>query len=271
MRAFSCKDTNMAMTIPQIKELLDKADEVELQSLERALAADTRKGVVHALKAARKRLEAQRAESERLKGLYEFEESLLGDRAGLIVGLDEVGRGSVAGPLAVGAVVLERDSVIEGLNDSKKISPEHRTEIAARIKACCRAWTVVYIEPAEIDRDGMTLSLKRAFTQALKAIDDKVDGVELVLVDGNPLHIDSREINVIKGDGRCATIAAASIVAKTERDALMVDQASEYPQYGLDVNKGYASPQHIEAIREYGISDIHRASFCRSFMQETLF
>ena len=261
----------MPMTVPQIKALLDKADYQEFKSLERALSADPRKGVASALKSASKRLEAQRAEHERLQSLYAFERQFVDRADGLLVGLDEVGRGSVAGPLAVGAVVLPTDTLIEGLDDSKKIKPERRTEIAKSIKGIAIAWTVVYIEPNEIDRDGMTISLRRAFEMAVGRIDEAVDGISVVLIDGNPLHIDERERNVVKGDAKCASIAAASIIAKTERDRLMTERSSLYPSYQFDVNKGYASPQHIEAIRQHGLSPQHRASFCRSFLQETLF
>lgn len=251
--------------------MLDKADEQEYQALERALTADTRKGVKSALAKARKRLDGERKERERLESLYTYERSFAQGPDDLIVGLDEVGRGSVAGPLAVGAVVLPRFELIEGLNDSKQINPERRLEIARTVKERALVWTVAYISPNDIDKDGMTMSLRRAFSQALKDIDSMLPNVAVVLVDGNPIHIDSREINVVKGDARCASIAAASIVAKTERDQLMVELSGQYPEYELEVNKGYASPQHIEAIRTYGLSPIHRSSFCRSFMQETLF
>lgn len=260
----------MPMTVEQIRDLLDDADESEFKALERALQADTRKGVISHLKKTRKRLDAQRKERERIEALYDFEHSFL-DGDGLIVGLDEVGRGSVAGPLAVGAVVLGNESRIMGLNDSKKLSPAQRSAIAQTIKAEAIAWSVFYVQPHEIDRDGMSASLRKAFSGALKDVEDAVDDIRVVLIDGNPLGIDARERNVIKGDSKCASIAAASIVAKAERDALMVSIAEQYPTYQFDVNKGYASPQHIDAIRSEGLSDMHRASFCRSFMQETLF
>ena len=261
----------MNMTIPQIKTMLDKADEQEYKALERALSADTRKGVKSALAKAKKRLDGERKERERLESLYAFEQSFADGPDDLIVGLDEVGRGSVAGPLAVGAVVLPRLDHIEGLNDSKQINPDRRIEIAQAVKQRALAWTVAYISPNDIDRDGMTMSLRRAFSQALADIDSALPNVSVVLIDGNPIHIDPREKNVVKGDARCASIAAASIVAKTERDLLMIELSERYPAYELDVNKGYASPQHIEAIRSHGLSPIHRSSFCRSFMQETLF
>ena len=161
----------MNMTIPQIKAMLDKADEQEYQALERALSADTRKGVKSALAKARKRLDGERKERERLESLYVFEESFAEESEDLIVGLDEVGRGSVAGPLAVGAVVLSHSEHIRGLNDSKQINPEKRLEIAQVVKEQALAWTVAYISPNDIDRDGMTMSLRRAFTLALADID----------------------------------------------------------------------------------------------------
>ncbi len=264
------------MTVEEIRELLRKADEREFTALERSLAADTRKGVRSAVDVARRRIEAERAECERLASLYSYERSLApaaeqGAADALIVGLDEVGRGAVAGPLAVGAVVLPPQPLIEGLNDSKQLTPEQREAIAANVKEAALAWTVAYVEPADIDRDGMTVSLRRAFSMALAQIEESGICPGVVLVDGNPLHIDPREVNVVKGDAKCASIAAASIVAKVERDSLMCDLAQSYPPYGFEQNKGYGSSHHAEMIRAYGTSPVHRKSFCRSFMQETLF
>ena len=156
-------------------------------------------------------------------------------------------------------------------HSARQIKPEIRSRIAAEIERRAVAWAVEYVEPSFIDEHGMSESLRRAFSGALRQIERTGLEFSAVLVDGNPLHIHEREINVVKGDAHCASIAAASIVAKTRRDALMAELALDYPQYGFEVNKGYASPQHIEAIRAYGLSAMHRATFCRSFMQETLF
>ena len=261
----------MSMTVAEIRLLLQAADEREFAALERSLAADERKGVRQAVEVARRRIESEFAERARLESLYSFERSLLPEGGRIIVGLDEVGRGAVAGPLAVGAVVLPDESLIGGLNDSKQIKPEARVDIAAEIEKTALVWTVYYVPPADIDRDGMSRSLRRAFAGALAAIEGMGVVPDVVLVDGNPLNLDEREVNVVKGDAKCASIAAASIVAKVHRDALMTDMADDYPAYGFDENKGYASPQHIDAIKAVGISDVHRASFCKSFMQETLF
>lgn len=262
----------MGTTVAEIKRRLQEADEKEFEVLERSLVADTRKGVRSAVEVARRRLAAQRAEAERLEGLYRFEEELMEQRgASLCVGLDEVGRGPVAGPLAVGAVVLPREPRIKGLNDSKQIAPDARERIAARIKEVALAWTVEYASSEDIDTHGMSACLRGAFSRAVRRIGEQGVEVELILLDGNPLHLDEREVSLVKGDARCASISAASIVAKVERDELMRQMAERYPGYGFEANKGYASAEHIEAIKTLGLCPIHRASFCTSFTQQSLF
>ncbi len=248
---------------------LRAADAEELAVLERTLAADTRKTVQKALASARKRNAAEQAEAERLAGMYAFQEHLAQGR--LLVGLDEVGRGPLAGPLTVAGVVLPANPRIAGLDDSKKLSPAARESIAEQVKQVAIAWSIQHIEPAEIDEKGMSCCLRAAFTRAVRAIEDAGIEPEVVLLDGNPLGIDSREVNVVKGDGKCASIAAASIIAKVERDALMVKYAEQYPGYGFESNKGYGAAEHIWAIRTLGLTPIHRAAFCTAFTQQTLF
>lgn len=262
----------MATTVAEICEMLERASFEEFEAIERSLAADTRKGVRKALAAKRKHIDVQNAERKRLESLAKFDRECLGNEvAGCVVGLDEVGRGAVAGPLAVGAVVLPDDCLIENLNDSKQLSPEQRETVALHIKETARAWAVAFVEPEDIDRNGMSESLRTAFGKALAMVEEKGERVAVVLVDGNPLGIDEREMNVVKGDSKSASIAAASVVAKVERDHLMCELSSTYPHYGFSSNKGYASEEHIQAIREFGLSPVHRRSFCKSFMQETLF
>lgn len=262
----------MLTTVAEIRALLKEADESELAALERSLAADTRKGVREALNAARKRIDAVKQEQARVAALYEFERSLADSKdEPVIVGLDEVGRGSLAGPLAVGAVVLPATPHIDGLNDSKQVKPENRAHIADEIQSRALACAVQYVAPADIDRFGMSASLRQAFAGALSQIEAQGVIPDVVLVDGNPLHLDEREISVVKGDAKCASIAAASILAKASRDALMCELASQYPLYEFEENKGYSSPHHIKAIKSYGLSDVHRRSFCTSFLQESLF
>lgn len=260
------------MRVEDIARLAQAADEEGLAELERRFADDGRKGVAAALSRARSRLDAKAVEEARLESLYAFERDVaLSRRARCVVGVDEVGRGPLAGPLAAGAVVLDPDERISGLNDSKRLSAARREELAAEIKRRARAWAVSYVEPSYIDAHGMTASLRRAFAQAVSQIEDAGLEVDLVLLDGNPLHFDAREANVVKGDAKCASIAAASIVAKVDRDALMREYAARYPAYHFEKCKGYASPEHIRAIREHGLCPLHRASFCSAFVQDTLF
>ena len=168
-------------------------------------------------------------------------------------------------------MVLPDQPRIPGLNDSKQVKPESREVIAVRIKEIALAWTVQYVSPEDIDANGMTASLLHAFRAALAEVESAGVKPDTVLLDGNPLHMDPREVNVVKGDGKCASIAAASIVAKVERDALMCEYARQYPEYDFSSNKGYASAAHIQAIKDHGLCPIHRASFCHAFMQESLF
>lgn len=262
----------MGTTVAEIKQRLREADEQEFAVLERSLVADTRKGVRSAVEVARRRLESERIERERLEGLYALDESIMGGRGvDCCVGLDEVGRGPVAGPLAVGAVVLPRAPRIAGLNDSKQVAPADRERIAAEVKQIALAWVVEYASPEDIDALGMSACLKRTFLRAVERIEAAGVHPGVILLDGNPLHLDERECNLIKGDARSASIAAASIIAKVERDALMVDLSERYPEYDLASNKGYASAEHIDAIKRFGLTPIHRKSFCTSFAQQSLF
>jgi ribonuclease HII len=182
--------------------------------------------------------------------------------------VDEVGRGSVAGPLTIAAVVLPFEPVILGLNDSKKLSPARREELAQQIHELATAVGISHIEPNVIDRDGMAASLRTAMAQAIEACQLEPD---LVLIDGRPMRIHPRERCIVKGDSTVACIAAASIVAKVCRDALMVAADEAFPGYGFASNKGYASEEHIQAIREKGLTPFHRATFCRGFFQQQLF
>ena len=266
------------LTVADIVAKLRAADADEFAVLKRSLVADTRKGVRNAVAAAEKRLAAEAEEAARLEGLYALEREVAEGKCGrpgetlIILGLDEVGRGPLAGPLAVGGVVFAADATrLEGLNDSKQVKPERREELAEAIKREALAWDIEYIQPEDIDAHGMTASLKTAFGRVIHAVESVSIMPDVILLDGNPLHMDAREVNLIKGDSQCASIAAASIIAKTARDALMVGYHDEYPVYDFASNKGYASPQHIAAIKEHGLSPIHRRSFCMGFTQETLF
>lgn len=186
---------------------------------------------------------------------------------GVVVGLDEVGRGALAGPLTVACVALPDDPQIIGIDDSKKLSPKRRELLAVQIEQVALGIGICHIEPEQIDAAGMAASLRVAMGRALKACKDDlakrsgIDAVDAVLIDGNPIHIHENEKCVVKGDGKIACIAAASIVAKVTRDALMCTYDGEYEAYKFASNKGYGSQAHIDALRTVGPCKIHRRSF----------
>lgn len=193
---------------------------------------------------------------------------------GIVVGIDEVGRGALAGPLVVACVALPDEPQIVGLDDSKKLSPKRREELAAQIDELALGVGIARVEPEEIDACGMTASLRVAMVRALAACKGDLaargndDDIATVLIDGNPVHIHEGELCVVKGDGKIACIAAASIAAKVARDKLMCAYAQDYPAYGFESNKGYGSAAHIAALKEHKASDIHRRSFLGNILAE---
>lgn len=222
---------------------------------------DERKSVQAIVAQAQRKLDAHVAECTRVQELYDFEREIAKNQ--LAVGVDEVGRGCIAGPLTVCALTLPAEPVVLGLNDSKQIPSLKRVEIAENIKASGAQFQIVHIQPEDIDEQSMSWALKTAFAQAVQAMEYKP---QAILIDGNPLRIDDREISIVKGDTKVASIAGASILAKVERDRIMSEYDELYPQYDFKNNKGYASQRHIEAIKKHGLSPIHRKSFCKNFV-----
>lgn len=247
----------------EIAALIHSAPFDEVEQLLERYADDPRKQVHTAVEQARRRHEAERTERERVLAMYELERELSG--GGLVLGVDEVGRGAVAGPLTVCAVALPTTPVIWGLNDSKQLTPKRREQLAAQIAECALAIGIAHIEPASIDAVGMAVAIRMGMAQA---IDNAGIEADAVLIDGNPVHVHPREITLVKGDAKVASIAAASIVAKVTRDAMMVAYAKDYPAYHWDKCKGYGSAEHREAIRLHGLTPLHRASFCGNFTDD---
>ena len=251
----------------QVAAELGSAPFEEIEGLLERFADDPRQQVRKACDRARRRLDRERAERERVDAMYRAMAELGG--SGVVVGVDEVGRGAVAGPLTVCAVCLPPEPRLWGINDSKKLSPARREVLAARIVDTARAVGTAHVPAPDIDRMGMAAALRRAVAEAVADTGLEPD---CVLMDGNPLHAHPRERNVVHGDAQVACIAAASIVAKVTRDELMRSYAEEYPAYPFAECKGYASPEHIAAIQEHGLSPLHRVSFCGNFLKtDTLF
>ena len=254
--------TQAPCTARDIVALLSDASSEEARDLIERYSEDPRKQVRHAVEVAGRRIAREQAERDRVLGMYALMRELGGE--GVIVGVDEVGRGAVAGPLTVGAVVLPDDPVVWGINDSKQLTPAERETLAARIADVAIAIGIAHVEAESIDAVGMSCALRMAMAGA---IEDTGVEPDCVLIDGNPVHVHPKEKTLVKGDARVACIAAASIVAKVTRDALMVSYEDEYPGYHLAESKGYGSPEHIAAIKEKGLTKIHRASFCGNFLE----
>lgn len=203
--------------------------------------------------------------------LYGFLEDINDGKNLTIIGIDEVGRGALSGPLTVAAVALPLAPRVSGLNDSKKLSAARREALSLQIHEVAHLCCIVDLEAQEIDLLGIGEAVKQGMRQAIAEVVAQMGEPDVVLIDGNPLQIHPREHCIVKGDGKVAAIAAASIVAKVHRDALMVGFAQDYPEYGWGSNKGYGSAAHMSALREHGLSPLHRKSFCRGIMQESLF
>lgn len=243
-----------------IRSALSSADTSALPGLIRRHKDDERKGVADAVEVARRRLKRARAEDRRLLGLNEMQAALHEQGFVVVAGVDEVGRGSLAGPLTAGAVILSVDAVIPGLNDSKLLTPERREDVAAAIREAAEAWAVAHVEAAEIDHFGMTQANRLAMRRALEALARALDHVLVDGIDGR-LGMSCPCTTVIDGDAKVACIAAASVVAKVTRDALMVELETLHPGYGFAQNKGYSTAEHLLALRTIGPSDVHRRSF----------
>ena len=191
--------------------------------------------------------------------LWEMERELHAEGIGLICGVDEAGRGPLAGPVCAGAVILPPETELPGLNDSKKLSEKKREQLFPEIQRLALAWSVAFASVEEIEERNILGATMLAMNRAIAGLSLKP---ELALIDGNrnqEIQVPSR--CVVHGDARCASIAAASILAKVSRDRLMVELAREYPQYGFDRHKGYGTKAHYAALREYGPCPAHRPSF----------
>ncbi len=182
------------------------------------------------------------------------------ERGQFVAGVDEVGRGPLAGPVVAAAVILDPDKPIEGLVDSKKISEIRREVLAKEIKEKAIAWAISRVDVEEIDRINILQASLRAMTIAVSELKQQPD---FVMIDGNRIPSDLR-INaeaIIKGDDRVECISAASIIAKVTRDKEMVEMDNIYPGYGLAKHKGYPTKVHIEALEKLGVTEIHRRTF----------
>jgi ribonuclease HII len=244
--------------IGAVRDALRAASIEALPELIAAHEADPRAGVRDAIGVARRRIAAHEAEIARLDALRSREDALRASGCVVVAGIDEVGRGSLAGPLTVAAVVLPAGARVIGLDDSKAIPHHRRRSVAEGVHAVAVAVSIVHLEPGELDGLGMTAALHTAMCRALAGLPTPADHA---LVDGNQAALPVPHTAVVKGDASVACIAAASCVAKVARDDLMVAYDVEHPGYGFAINKGYGTAEHMAALEALGPCAIHRRSF----------
>ena len=184
----------------------------------------------------------------------------------IICGVDEAGRGPLAGPVYAAAVILPSDCVIEGLNDSKKLTEKKREALFDEIKEKALAYGIASADEKEIDEINILNATFIAMKRAIASLSVRPD---LALIDGNQKpHTDIEEVTVIKGDAKSMSIAAASVLAKVSRDRFMLEMAEKYPQYEFARHKGYGTKLHYEKIAQYGVCDIHRRTFLKKILGE---
>lgn len=193
------------------------------------------------------------------KKMLEFENSVYETGKSLIAGIDEAGRGPLAGPVCAAAVILPKGLVIEEINDSKKLTEKKREKLFDVIIEKAIAYSIQFCDPDVIDEINIRQATHKAMENAVKNLSVEP---EYIFIDGNDnIPFDYPYTYIVKGDAKSQTIAAASILAKVSRDRLMVELDAKYPQYGFAKHKGYGTKAHMEAIQKYGVSEVHRKSF----------
>jgi len=195
----------------------------------------------------------------------EYERKWQKSGATFIAGVDEVGRGPLAGPVVCCAVIMPLDDIIEGITDSKKLSERKREEFAKVIKEKAICYKIAQIEPDEIDQINILNAVKKCMESAVNGLEITP---EITLVDGLDTGLKINAEYVVKGDLKSYTIGCASILAKVYRDNLMVEYAKDYPEYGFEKHKGYGTKTHIEKIKEIGACKLHRKTFIKNFSEK---
>ena len=252
----------MDKKIGTIKDELKAALDSELPSFITEYQTDERAGVIKLVAQAKKRLHDLQVEMERIEQLKVYEKKY--DDCGYICGIDEVGRGPLAGPVVAGAVILPKDCKILYINDSKKLSAKKREELYDVIMEQAVAVGIGMASPQRIDEINILQATYEAMREAIQKLRVKPD---ILLNDAVTIpKVDIRQIPIIKGDAKSISIGAASIVAKVTRDRLMEEYAKVLPEYDFASNKGYGSAAHIAALKQYGPSPIHRNSFIKNFV-----
>ena len=252
----------MEQKIGEIKSIFQAADLTELPAFINTYESDERAGVVTLVKKAQKQLSDYEKECRRIEKMKECENKY--EDYSFICGIDEVGRGPLAGPVVAGAVILPKDCNILYLNDSKQLSEKKREELYEVIMEKAISTGLGFVSPQRIDEINILQATYEAMREAIGKLDPKPD---LLLNDAVTIpKVSIRQIPIIKGDAKSISIAAASIIANVTRDRLMVKYDEVYPEYGFASNKGYGANMHIEALKKYGPTPIHRKSFIKNIV-----
>ena len=254
----------MEKKIGEIKEELKATEDALLPVFLEKYKGDERSGVKKLLEQAKKRLDKLEQEKKRIENLKQYEREYASYSA--ICGIDEVGRGPLAGPVVAGAVILPRDCDILYINDSKKLSAAKREVLYDEIMEKAVAVGIGMASPKRIDEINILQATYEAMRDAIKKLAVTPD---ILLNDAVTIpQVNIKQVSIIKGDAKSISIGAASIVAKVTRDRMMVEYDRIMPEYGFASNKGYGSKEHIEALKKYGPSPIHRATFIKNFVSE---
>src|SRR5919106_2287369 len=252
----------LSKSIPELNKLFVERRRRVPKGLLGALDTDRRQGAQQLAKRIRERYRENRSEGQRLHFLLRFEIELWTQGYCLVAGVDEAGMAPLAGPVVAGAVILPQNYKLRGLNDSKKIlDPEKRLELAIQIKQDAICWSVGFAEVEEIDKINIYHAGLLAMQRAVQGLTSQPD---FILVDARRIpNCQTPQRGIIRGDALSASIAAASIIAKTTRDAHMLELDQMYSGYGLASHKGYPTPEHCRVLQDLGALTIHRRSFAR--------
>lgn len=244
-------------SIAEVRKKLEDADSLS-QEERLLLNSDPRKGVQHLLEMWDRRQLRKQALVSQFHTMNHFESDLHRQGISRIAGIDEAGRGPLAGPVVAACVILDPDVILPGINDSKQLTAAKRDQLFDQIIAHALAYGIGQVSARDIDRINIYEAARLAMTRAVKQMDLKPD---YLLIDAMKLSVPVPQISLIKGDARSNSIAAASILAKVTRDRLMNRLSKHYPEYGFAGNKGYGTQQHLTALRTYGACPEHRFSF----------
>lgn len=245
-------------SISNIKKRLDAATHSELERYLDILTDDKRKGVQLLIEQVRRKQEKNKQALLQHEEIQAYERDLLQKGYQAIAGIDEAGRGPIAGPVVAAAVILPSEHSLLGLTDSKKLSKKQREFFFNEIKKQAIAYSIQEIDVETIDEINIYQASKRAMQLAVEQLATKPD---YLLVDAMHIPLDIDQMSLIKGDQKSLSIAAASVLAKVTRDQLMTHWDQTYPGYGFSAHSGYGTPTHLEAMNRHGVTPIHRKSF----------